>query len=129
MQRQIDREGAAHIGRAAKLDLTAKKVRQLSGDCEPKSGAAIFAAGARIGLLERLEDDLLFRGSNTDARVRYLERNDLGCLIQNGVARAPAFRHRLYLEPNPALLGKLESVGRSEEHTSELRHVEISYAV
>ena len=63
MQRQIDREGAAHVGRAAKLDLTAEKVRQLSADGQPKSGAAIFAAGAGVGLLEGLEDDLLFLGA------------------------------------------------------------------
>ena len=60
--RQVEREGAAHARHAAQLDFAAEQVGELAADGEAEAGAAVFAAGAGIGLLERLEDDLLLLG-------------------------------------------------------------------
>jgi hypothetical protein len=51
------------------MDLAAQQVRQLAADGEPEAGAAILAAGAGVGLLEGLEDDLLLLRRDADARV------------------------------------------------------------
>ena len=41
----------------------------------PETGAAVLAAGAGVGLLEGLEDDLLLLGRDADAGVGDLERD------------------------------------------------------
>ena len=75
-ERQVQRERAAHAWRAAQLDLAAKQIRQLAADRQPQTRAAVLAARAGIGLLERLEHDPLLLGRNADAGIRHLERDD-----------------------------------------------------
>ena len=43
-------------------DLAAEQPRQLAADRQAEAGAAVLAAGRAVGLLERLEDDLLLVG-------------------------------------------------------------------
>ena len=52
------------------------RLGQLAADRQAQAGAAVLAAGARVGLLERLEDDLLLLGRDADAGVGHLERDD-----------------------------------------------------
>ena len=71
--RQIEREGAALAGRALQLDFAAEQVGQFAADGQAQTGAAELAAGARIGLLEGLEDDALLFRRNADAGIGDLE--------------------------------------------------------
>ena len=63
---------------------------KLAADGETETGAAIFAAGAGVGLLEGLEDDLLLFGRNADAGIRHFERNDGRRLAQHRMLGTPA---------------------------------------
>ena len=113
VDRQIERERAADAGRAAQLDFAAEQVRQFAADGEAEAGAAIFAAGAGIGLLERLEDDLLLLRRNADAGIGHFEGNHLCAWLQHRVRRASS-----RLAPadtfscTPPLGGELERVGK-----------------
>ena len=84
LQRQIERERAALARRAAQLDFAAEQIRKLAADREAEAGAAVFAAGAGIGLLEGLEDDALLLERNADAGVGDLERHDGGAWLSSG---------------------------------------------
>ena len=68
--RQIERERAA-LARAGSTRRISppSKPRQLAADGQAQAGAAVLAAGAAVGLLERLEDDLLLVRRNADAGV------------------------------------------------------------
>ena len=68
-QRQVQRERAAGAGRALQRDLAAQQAGELAADREAQPGAAVLAAGARVRLLERLEDELLLLRRNADARI------------------------------------------------------------
>ena len=107
---QEEREGRPHSGRTAQLDFAAEQARQLSADGEPETGAAVFSARRRIGLLESLEDDLLLLGRNADAGVCDFEGNDASRRAEHGVPGRPAFAGRKDLEVHPAALGELEGV-------------------
>jgi hypothetical protein len=48
-------EGAARAGHAAHADFAAHQLRQLLADGEAQAGAAVFAGGGGVGLLEGLE--------------------------------------------------------------------------
>src|SRR5215469_5015509 len=74
--RQIERECAAAAGRTAQLNFAAEQVRELAADGEAEARAAVFAAGAGVGLLECFEDDLLFFRWDADTGIRYFERHD-----------------------------------------------------
>src|SRR5205814_7746745 len=100
-------EGTAHAGRAPQLYLAAEKVGQLAADGEAETGAAVFAAGAGIGLLEGLEDDLLLLHRNADAGVGDLEGADGRGMLQCLVFGAPAARRRADAQAHAALLGQL----------------------
>ena len=107
--RQIQRERAADAGGAAQLDLAPEEVGQLAADGQPQAGAAELAAGAGVGLLERLEDDALLLGRDADARIRHLEGDD-AALAQHRVAGGPAAGRRRDGEPHAAVRGELEGV-------------------
>ena len=76
-QRQIERERAALARRAEQADFAAQQRRQFAGDGQAQARAAVFAAGAGVGLLERLEDQLLFFRRDADARVADGKGNDV----------------------------------------------------
>ena len=84
-QRQIQREGAALAGRTAQLDLAAEQIRQLTADGKAEAGAAILAAGARVGLLECLEDDAAASPAECRCRCRRPRRRLPRTLIQQRV--------------------------------------------
>ena len=108
--RQIEREGAAVAGRAAQLDFAAEQVRKFAADGEAQAGAAVFAAGAGVGLLERLEDDLLLLQRNADAGVGHFEGDDGRRLVEHRMIRAPAADRGRHVQPHAAVLGELEGV-------------------
>ena len=68
--RQVQRERAALARRADQPDLAAQQARQLAADRQAEARAAVLAAGAAVGLLERLEDDLLLVRRDADAGIR-----------------------------------------------------------
>src|SRR3989442_9980304 len=96
--RQHQRKRAALARIARELELAAEEPRQLATDREPEPGAAVLAAGAAVGLLERLEDDSLLVGRDADAGIADREGH------RARVARRDAQAHG-------ALLRELEGVG------------------
>ena len=92
------------------MDFAAQQAGQLAADRKPQSRAAIFAACARVGLLERFENDLLLLGWNSDTGVRDLEGDNALCLAEDRVCRGPADGRRENLELDAAPVGELESV-------------------
>src|SRR6185437_1555803 len=67
--RNVEGECAAFSRFASQLNLSAKQVGEFAADRQPETGAAIFAAGARIRLLERFEDELLLVRRDADAGI------------------------------------------------------------
>ena len=108
--RQIQRESAPYAGRAAQLNFAAEEARQLAADRKPQSGPAVFAAGARVGLLKRFENDLLFLGGNSDAGVGDLEGDDGLRLAEYRVCRGPPNGRSRDLELNATAVGEFEGV-------------------
>ncbi len=106
-------ERAALTGCAVQLDLAAEEAGQLAADGEPESGAAVLAAGAAVGLLEGLEDDLLLVGGDADARVGHREGDDefLGAQVLALVAQCPG-RPAADGEGHPPVARELEGVGQ-----------------
>src|SRR5207249_1248236 len=107
---QIKRKCAADVGRTPKLDFAAQQVRQLAADRKPQAGAAVFAAGACVCLLERLENDFLFFRRDTDAGVGHLEGDDALGLTENQMGRCPAYRRSGNLELDATAISKLECI-------------------
>ena len=95
-----------------KLNFAAQQIGQFAADGQTEPGAAVLAAGACVGLLERLEDDALFLGRNTDAGISHLEGDD-GCRrrSKSGDRRSSRRIGKRHRKANAALLGKLERVG------------------
>ena len=72
-----------------------QQARQLAADRQAQAGAAVLAAGAAVGLLERLEDDLLLVRRDADAGVGNRERAArCARAVQVVVVFAPADRRR-----------------------------------
>jgi hypothetical protein len=69
---------------AAQADFAAEQVRQLAADGQAQAGAAVFAAGAGVGLLERLEDELLLFRRDADAGVSTSKATTCGALLSTG---------------------------------------------
>src|ERR1700733_2190436 len=92
------------------MDFAAEQARKFAADGGPKPGAAVLAAGRGVGLLEGLEDDLLFLQRNADAGVGDLERDHPGRLTKHRMASAPAAWGRRYCQPHAALSGELKRV-------------------
>ena len=87
---QVERKGASLAGRAGHADLAAQKSGDFAADRQAKTGAAEAAAGAHVGLLERLEDDLELIGRDADARVVDGKTNHFVRAVERFVIRAPA---------------------------------------
>ena len=113
VQGQVEREGAPLAERALDPDLAAEQPGDLPADRQAQAGAAVLAAGARVGLLERLEDDLQLVRRDADAGVAHRERDDRG-----PPGRGPGGRRSSPPWPGrPAgstlpVLGELEGVGQ-----------------
>ena len=111
--RQVERERAALAGRAAQLNFAAQQVGQFAADGQAQAGAAVFAAGAGIGLLEGLEDDaLLFRA---ECRCRYRSLRRRSPSRRRSGSGDPALQPLAAAETDKlhaALLGELEGIGQ-----------------
>ena len=107
---QVQRERAALARRALEADLAAEQARELAADREAETGAAVLAAGAAVGLLERLEDELLLLRARCRCRCpRPRTRRPASPLRARG-DRRPARRRQLDLHRHATLLGELERV-------------------
>ena len=110
-RRQVQGEGAARPGRADELDLAAEELRELAADREAQARAAVLAAGRAVGLLERLEDDLLLVRRDADAGVAHREGDHPLGALELLVLRRPARRRRRDGDGDVAGVGELERVG------------------
>ena len=110
-QRQIKLESAAHAGRAAQLDFAAQQVGKFAADGQAQARAAIFAAGAGVGLLEGLEDQFLFFRRNANAGVGHFEHRHAARLAQHRMGGIPAAGDA-DRQAHLALGGKFERVGQ-----------------
>ena len=109
-QRQVQREARALSRRAGQADFAAEQLRQFARDRKAQARAAVLAAGRTVGLLERLEDDLLLVAADADAGVRHGERKHLLRTIQLVVVGRPAGEDFLDRERDLALVRELEGV-------------------
>src|SRR5437868_5462442 len=85
-------------------------MRQFAADGEPKTGAAILAAGRSIGLLEGFKDDLLLLERNTDTGIRHFERHHLASFVERLAVGIPAAGRRMHIEPDAALFGEFKGI-------------------
>ena len=88
--RQIQRKGAALAGSAHKSNFAAQQHGQLSADRQTEAGSAESSARAGIGLLERLEDDLLLLDRNADAGIAHFKRHHRRHRAQHRMIQVPA---------------------------------------
>src|SRR6266853_6249393 len=109
-KRQVKGERAAFARFAFDADFPAKQASELAADGKSQSGAAVFAAGGSVSLLEGLENDLPLVFGNSDPGVRDGEGHHFFRRVQLRMSRGPAG----FLEGDPqrhfALLCKLERV-------------------
>src|SRR5690606_25543965 len=116
---QIQGEGAARAGLALQLQLAAEELRELAADREPEPGAAVLAGRARVGLLKRLEYDLLLVERDADAGVDDLERDHALRAVEDRVPRRPAVPRRAHAEPDAPFGRELERVRQQVLHDLE----------
>ena len=109
-QGQIEGEDAALARRALKVNFSAQQVRQLAADRKTKAGAAIFPAGACVGLLKCLEDQLLFFQRNADPGIGHLKGDHGGRLIEDRMLGTPAANRGRYAHTYAAVGGELERI-------------------
>src|SRR6266545_3101343 len=101
---------AAGTVHARETDLAAQEPGDLAADREAEARSAVLAARRAVGLLERLEDDLLLVGGDPDSRVANRDREDAACLVEDLViVTPPALGARDRQDHLPAL-GELEGV-------------------
>ncbi len=83
------------LGYRTDLQLAAQQAGDLAADRQAEAGAAIFAAGRAVGLLERLEDQLLLVLRDADAGVgdRDLDRVVERRAAPDGWCSSPALPH------------------------------------
>ena len=86
---QVQRERAAHAELALQVQLAAEQAGDLAADRQAEPGAAVLAAGAAVGLLERLEDDPLLVRGDADAGVGDREARSPVRRVQRRVVDAP----------------------------------------
>ena len=92
-------------------DFAAEQGGQFAADGQAEAGAAVLAARAGVGLLERLEDELLLLRRDADAGVRHREGNDhAGARRSTGWSGDQPLRHVPTRTSHVALRGELEGV-------------------
>src|SRR6185312_4864962 len=109
--RYEERERTALARRALDANLAAEQARDLAADRQAEAGAAVLAAGRAVGLLERLEDELLLVARNADAGVAHLERHDALGAIERAAGELARRLRRMNRERDAALRRELEGVG------------------
>src|SRR4030067_4604 len=80
---KLERAALAHL--ALDGDMTAHELGELLGNRQSKAGAAIFAGGGGVGLLERLEQTLDFRLGHAEPGGAHRKLHELavGTVLQN----------------------------------------------
>src|SRR6478609_361514 len=104
MRRQIKSEGRTNTGLALQLDFAAEQIAEFATDGEAEACAAVFSAGRRIGLLERLENDLLLLRRNADAGIADLKSHDSGGRGEHRMVWRPARCCGRHLQADAAVL-------------------------
>ena len=99
-------------GMEVEPDFAAEQARDFAADGQAQAGAAVLAAGAAVGLLERLEDDLLLVRRDADAACRRPRRPRRGRPVEALVVVAPALVGRLDRQRDAAVVRELEGVGQ-----------------
>ena len=95
------------------VDFAAEQRRQLAADRKAKAGAAVFAAGAGVGLLERLEDQLLLFERECRCRCPTTSKAiTAGACVQHRMFGAPAADSGRYAQAHATFGGELEGVGQ-----------------
>src|SRR5262249_31924376 len=108
--RKIKSEGAAVAGNTDQPDFASKQARQLTANRQTQPGAAVFAAGAAIGLLESLEDNLLFFLRYADTGVGNREGQHRRSAIQYFVLRIPSAFRPLHIQNDVTAMRKFERI-------------------
>ena len=83
-------EGAPPPLRALHPDPPPEQLDELAGDGQPEAGPAVLPRGGGVGLGERPEDRLLFRGRDADAGVGHREVQAHSRLTGAGASRVLA---------------------------------------
>ena len=109
--RQLHRKRAPLPWRAHEANFAAQQAGQLTADRQPQASAAVLAARAAVGLLERLEDDLLLVRRDTDAGIRHGDRHHRGSAVQVVVVVAPTILGGFHGQGDLAVMRELERVG------------------
>src|SRR6266566_1201520 len=104
--RQVKREDTALAGRAGQANLPAEQPRDFPANRQAEARAAVFAAGAAIGLLEGFKDELLFLRRNADSRITDREGNHRTRMVEHFLAGAPTFGHWGKAQDDAAAFGK-----------------------
>src|SRR5208283_1870148 len=107
---QIQSEGASLARSAAKLDFAAEQAGELAADSQPQSRSSVFPAGARICLLEGLENDALFIESNSNPRICDLEGDYRRRSAEDWMILAPPSRRHRYRQTHRTMFRKFERV-------------------
>src|SRR5688572_3209193 len=108
--RDEQRERAAFSGLALDADLAAEELRNLAADREAESRTSKLATRGTVGLLERLEDELLLVARDADSGVGHLERQDHRRGVQGAAREAAVLICLAHRQPHAALVGELEGV-------------------
>ncbi len=85
---------------------------EFAADGQSQARAPELAAGPRIRLLKRLEDDPLLVERNADSGIRHFEGNHRHRLPQNRMIFTPTAGGSRNRENDASLFGELESVGQ-----------------
>src|SRR5690606_8924701 len=113
-----------HEGRAltrpftGHADVTAEQARQLTGYGQAQARAAVLATGRAIGLLEGLENKLLFIWRNTNTGIDNGEANSAG-RVEIAIGQLTGIWY-INAQSNTTVLGKLHRVG--EQVLDDLLH-------
>ena len=97
---------------ALHANLAAEQTRDLAADRETEARAAVLAAGRAVGLLERLEDQLLLVARDADARVAHGEGEHGVRADRASAGEALLGRSAPDTQRDAALLRELECVGQ-----------------
>ena len=89
-------------GVALDVDLAAEQARDLAADREAQAGAAVLAAGRAVGLLERLEDQLLLVARRCRCRCRRPRRRRRRRSRSASFAKRVAGVGRLHAQRRPS---------------------------
>ena len=113
-------ERAAHARLAAHAHLAAHQLRQLLADGQAEAGAAMFARGGGVGLLERLEQAVDFQLREADAAVAHFEAQQ---------ATAGVGHHLAHAHVDAALFAELDGVvGVVDQHLPQAQRIAAQHA-